>query len=99
MSSKVIGKVLALLDRGYPQGIPQQDYFPLLALLTRSLSEDEVFAIAQVVLRGDDSASATDPEIRAAIHVVTETEPTPAETKRVAARLASVGWPVATPAR
>ena len=103
MSAKVIDNVLALLEQSYPQGIPRQDYFPLLALLTRSLSEGEVIAIAQRVLRGsdsgDESAAASLPEIRAAIHVVTETELTDAEIDRVAARLASVGWPLAEPAR
>ncbi|MDY6998322.1 MAG: DUF3349 domain-containing protein [Actinomycetota bacterium] len=99
MSAKVIDNVLALLERGYPQGIPQQDYFPLLALLTRSLSENEVVQIAQMVLRGNDSGSASAPEIRAAIHVLTEAQPSAEETARVAARLASVGWPLAEPAR
>lgn len=107
MSAKVIDNVLALLEQGYPQGIPRRDYFPLLALLTRSLSEGEVIAIAQRVLRGSDSgddsgeesAAASRPEIRAAIHVVTETELTDAEIDRVAARLAAAGWPLAEPAR
>ena len=106
MSAKVIDNVLALLEQGYPQGIPRRDYFPLLALLTRSLSEGEVVAIAQRVLRGSDSAesgeesaAASLPEIRAAIHVVTETELSDAEIGRVAARLGAVGWPLAEPAR
>lgn len=102
MSSKVIDRVVALLARGYPQGIPRQDYFPLLALLTRWLAEDEVVAIAQMVLRGSESdgeaATASVPEIKAAIHVVTQTELTDQEIDRVAARLATAGWPTAEPA-
>jgi len=34
--------VLDWLHRGYPHGVPPKDYFPLLALLMRSLKEDEV---------------------------------------------------------
>ncbi len=99
MSSNVTDNVLAWLQRGYPEGIPRQDYFPLLAVLAASLSEDDVVKIAQMVLQGNDSEKATAPEIRAAIHVINETEPTPLETRRVTARLAAAGWPLAVPAR
>ena len=80
MSAKVIDNVLALLESGYPQGVPQQDYFGLLALLTRSLSEDEVVAIAQIVLRGNDSGSASAPEIRAAASKSIPASPAPTST-------------------
>ncbi len=99
MSSKVADRVLAWLHQGYPDGIPQQDYFPLLAVLSRSLSEDDVVKIAQTVLQGNDSGGATAPEIRAAIHLIAESEPTPQETRRVTARLAAAGGPLAVPAR
>jgi hypothetical protein len=67
----------------------------LLALLKRSLTEDEVVKAAQTVLRGSESDSVTDAEIREAIQQVTEKEPNPEEIHQVAARLASVGWPLA----
>ena len=51
------------------------------------------------MLRGIDSDAVTQEEIRAAIHVVTDKEPNPEEIHQVAARLASVGWPLATSAR
>ena len=38
----VLENVLAWLHEGYPDGVPPKDYFPLLALLKRSLTEDEV---------------------------------------------------------
>jgi hypothetical protein len=67
----------------------------LLALLKRSLTEDEVVKAAQTVLKGTEADTVTDDEIRAAIHQVTEKEPNPEEIHQVASRLASVGWPLA----
>jgi hypothetical protein len=99
MPENVMDNILGWLHDGYPHGVPPKDYFPLLALLTRSLSEDEVVKVAQIVLRGIDSDAVTQEEIRAAIHVVTDKEPNPEEIHQVAARLASVGWPLATSAR
>jgi hypothetical protein len=91
----VMDNVLAWLHDGYPEGVPPKDYFALLALLKRSLTEDEVVKAAQTVLRGSESDSVTDAEIREAIQQVTEKEPNPEEIHQVAARLASVGWPLA----
>lgn len=99
MADNGFDKVLSWLHDGYPHGVPQKDYFPLLALLTRTLSDDEVVRVAQTILRGNDADSVTPQEIRAAIHVVTDKEPNPEEIHQVAARLASVGWPLAAPAR
>ena len=98
-SPTVLDNVLGWLHEGYPHGVPQQDYFALLALLMRSLSEEEVVRAAQTVLKGTDSDTVTPEEIRAAIHLVTDKEPNPEEMHQVAARLASVGWPLAAQAR
>ena len=38
----VLQRVLDWLHAGYPHGIPQTDYYPLLAFLARSLKPDEV---------------------------------------------------------
>lgn len=35
-------KLIAWLRAGYPNGIPERDYVPLVALLRRRLTEDEV---------------------------------------------------------
>ena len=99
MPENVMDNILGWLHDGYPHGVPPKDYFPLLALLTRSLSEDEVVKVAQIVLRGIDSDAVTQEEIRAAIQLVTDKEPNPEEIHQVAARLALVGWPLATSAR
>lgn len=94
-----LDKVLTWLHNGYPEGVPPTDYFPLLALLKRSLSEEEVVKAAQSILRSSDSDTVTEDEIRAAVHKVIAKEPNPEEIHQVAARLASVGWPLAAPAR
>jgi Protein of unknown function (DUF3349) len=92
----VFNSVLNWLHSGYPHGVPQQDYFALLALLARSLSEDEVVMAAKAVLKSTDhSDTVTEDAIRHAIHQVIEKEPNPEEIYQVAARLASVGWPLA----
>ena len=91
----VLDTVLGWLHRGYPEGVPPKDYFALLALLKRSLTEEEVVKAAQAVLKGASSDTVSEQEIRAAIHTVTDQEPNPDEIHQVAARLASVGWPLA----
>jgi len=94
----VLDNVLGWLHDGYPEGVPQKDYFPLLALLKRSLTEEEVVKAAQSVLKATDSDTVTENEIRGAVHAVIAKEPNPEEIHQVAARLASVGWPLAASA-
>ena len=78
-----------------PDGIPRTDYYPLLALLKRTLTEDEVVQAAFSVLKDSDPDDpVTAEQIRAAIRETTEKEPTGLEINQVAARLASVGWPL-----
>jgi ribonuclease I len=91
--------ILGWLHKGYPEGVPQQDYFALLALLKRSLSEDEVVTAAQSVLKTSTSDTVTEDEIRQAVQSVIDKDPNPEEIHQVASRLASVGWPLAAPAR
>ena len=87
--------VLGWLHKGYPEGVPPKDYYPLLALLKRSLSEDEVVQAAQTILRETDfDTPVTADQIRQAISAVIEKEPNPEEVNQVASRLASVGWPL-----
>jgi ribonuclease I len=95
----VLDNVLRWLHDGYPEGVPPKDYFALLALLKRSLTEEEVVRAAQSILRGSDSDTVTEDEIRTAVQAVIEKEPNPEEIHQVALRLASVGWPLASPVR
>lgn len=93
-----IDDVLEWLHKGYPHGVPQKDYFALLALLTRTLSEREVVLAANTLLRhGDFETPVTEEDIKRSIREVAEKDPNPEEVYQVAARLASVGWPLAAP--
>jgi hypothetical protein len=91
----VLDNVLGWLHEGYPEGVPPKDYFALLALLKRSLTEDEVVKAAQHVLKGTNSDEVTEEEIRTAVQGIIDKEPNPEEIHQVASRLASVGWPLA----
>lgn len=95
----VLDNVLRWLHDGYPEGVPPKDYFALLALLKRSLTEEEVVRAAQSILKGSDSDTVTEDEIRTAVQALIEKEPNPEEIHQVASRLASVGWPLASPVR
>jgi hypothetical protein len=91
--SDVLMKVLGFLRAGYPQGVPASDQVPLLALLRRRLSDDEVLALAsELAASGELPVDATN--IRVAITQITAEMPSPADTDRVKQRLVAAGWPV-----
>lgn len=88
--------ILTWLRAGYPEGVPPKDYFPVLALLKRSLTEDEVVDVARSILKSNDGdIPVTEDEIHDAIEQVTAKAPSPEEIQQVSARLALVGWPLA----
>ena len=88
--------VLDWLHKGYPEGIPPTDYYPLLALLSRSLDEDEVVQATWIAIKqGDPDSPVTGEDLRAAVREVIAKEPNSNEINQVASRLALVGWPLA----
>jgi Protein of unknown function (DUF3349) len=98
-NSGFLNNVLGWLHEGYPEGVPPKDYFALLALLKRSLTEEEVVKAAQSVLKSTDADVVTEAQIHKAVQDVIAKEPNPEEVQQVASRLASVGWPLHAPAR
>ena len=84
----VLDNVLGWLHKGYPEGVPPKDYFALLALLKRSLTEEEVIKAAQTVLKGTNSDTVTEDEIRAAVQASSTRSPTPRRSIR-----SPRGWP------
>ncbi len=91
----VLSSIVGWLRAGYPEGVPEHDYIPLFALLSRQLSEDQVIEIA------DELALAGDPVSAEAIHraaaAVTDVALLDSDVARVSARLAAGGWPLARP--
>lgn len=89
----VLGRIVAFLRTGYPEGVPRTDYFPLMALLPRRLSEDEVVAVASpLAARGMMPIEGTD--IRVAITKITHEVPSEADIDRLKRQLEASGWPI-----
>jgi Protein of unknown function (DUF3349) len=89
----LVARMVAFVRAGYPQGVPKTGYIPLLALLRRRLSDDEVAAVAtQLAARGELNIDTAD--IGAAITRITDELPSPADLDRVQRRLETIGWPV-----
>ena len=89
--NRFLNSVVAWLRAGYPEGIPATDYFPVLALLSRRLSNDEVKLVAHELLdRGDFDHV----DIGVLITRLTDELPAPEDIERVRERLADKGWPL-----
>jgi hypothetical protein len=91
-----LARVLGFLRVGYPDGVPYADQVPLLALLRRRLSDDEVVALAEeLAATGALPVDGTD--IRVAITKLTNEMPSAEDTARVKQLLIDAGWPVSEP--
>ena len=91
--------VLDWLRAGYPEGIPAQDYAPILGVLQRRLTPDEIHAIVDGLagqsMRSDHPITRDD--IEAMIQETVYQRGLPSDVHRVSARLAAGGWPLADP--
>ena len=100
--TKFLAKIVAWIAAGYPEGVPGGDRVPLLALLRRRLTDDEVKAVvAELIARaefGNRSNGEIDPiDIGVLIPQITDALPTPDDVERVRERLAAKGWPLDDP--
>ena len=91
-----LSAVVDWLRAGYPQGVPECDYVPLLALLARRLSAEEVTAVA-AQLREEGRLPVTNTDIGELIMGITDELPRSEDVDRVRSQLASGGWPLADP--
>ncbi|MGO3033200.1 MAG: DUF3349 domain-containing protein, partial [Microbacterium gubbeenense] len=88
-----ISSVLNWLRAGYPEGIPPKDSFPLIALLRRTLIDEDYEAIV-AELAADEEKKIRVRHIRSAIERATSEDPAEEDVREVAARLAAGGWPL-----
>ncbi|GFG73315.1 DUF3349 domain-containing protein [Mycobacterium botniense] len=88
--NRFLNSVVAWLRAGYPEGVPPTDYIPLLALLARRLTNDEVKAVAHELMQ---RADVDDIDIGVLITQFTDELPSPEDVERVRERLAAKGWP------
>jgi hypothetical protein len=87
----VLQSIVEFLRVGYPEGVPQQDYLPLFALLRRRLTDEEVRQVADDLL-AETSDENTSHAIRAAIEQVLNETPSESDVSRVLTQLKSAGW-------
>jgi len=86
--------VMDWLLEGYPAGVPPKDYIPLIALLRRRLSDEEIREIAAEIaeLGGDHTPPA---DIGVSITRLTDALPTPEDIARVEQHLNRYhDWPL-----
>jgi hypothetical protein len=91
-----VSSVVGWLRAGYPEGVPASDYVPLLAVLSRRLSTDEVRSVAAELVR-EGRLPVDDIDIGTVITKVIDELPSEEDVARVRERLAHGGWPLADP--
>lgn len=94
MMTNFLAKIIAWLNEGYPEQVPGPDRVPLLALLKRRLTDDEVKAVAQDLI---DCGKFEKVDIGVLITQITDEMPSPEDIERVRQRLVAKGWPLDDP--
>jgi len=98
-TTSLFRRIVDWLREGYPEGVPGRDRVPLLALLRNTpLTEDEIKEVVREIT--DAASKAPHPtiehdEIAAFIEEHTHHDAGEKNIKRVAAKLAAAGWPLA----
>ena len=103
---QLLASVVRWLRTGYPNGVPSGDYIPLVAILRRQLTDDEVREVADTLVGGDASATThkspttitETPEISridagVEINKVLDELPSETDLARVRSVLVGAGWP------
>ena len=88
----LLARVVGWLREGYPAGVPERDFIPLVALLRRRLSDAEVVAVAQGLIT--DGVLPDRVDVATAIAEVTTELPADTDVQRVRDYLTEHGWPV-----
>jgi hypothetical protein len=90
--SERISSVVALFRAGYPAGAPRLGYVPVLALLPRRVSEDEILALTRK-LAGSNFRRLDRADLGVEITRITDELPLPTDIERVQTRLSAIGGP------
>ena len=91
-----LSAIVDWLRAGYPDGIPERDYVPLIALLARRLTAEEVAMVA-AQLRDEGRLPVSNTDIGELIMSITNELPRQEDVVRVRAQLALGGWPLDDP--
>jgi hypothetical protein len=91
--SGLLARVVEWLRAGYPSGLPERDFVPLVALLRRRLSDEEVQVVARRLVEAGILPSGR-VDIGAEVARVTTELPAERDVQRVRGYLAERGWPV-----
>ena len=92
---RLLRRIVEWLRAGYPDGVPQGDYIPLVAILRRQLTDDEVAEVAAELVEITDVPTEPISKIDAAVLIskVTHEMPHEADIARVQELLEAAGWP------
>ncbi|WP_040160867.1 DUF3349 domain-containing protein [Nigerium massiliense] len=86
-------RLVAWFKAGYPAGIPEEDVLPVMALLRRRLSDQEVQQVGEELER-KGLLPMRPLDVGAAYLKRTDQVPSPEELARVGQRLDEAGWPL-----
>lgn len=89
--NRFLTSIVTWLRAGYPNGVPNTDYLPILALLSRRLTADEIIEVARQLKHLPRPGFI---DVGAEILRITDELPKPTEIERVRAKLAAFGWPL-----
>jgi Protein of unknown function (DUF3349) len=90
-----VARIVAFLRAGYPIGRPAVGYAPLLALLPRRVSDDEILLVISKLVPRRRPVDNVD--IGVEITRVTHEMPLPDDIERVQRRLTAIRWPGGQP--
>lgn len=88
-----VERIVGWLRASYPAGVPDKDFQPLLALMRRRLTEDEVHELGNRLVAGG-LVPADRADVGVGITKVTQALPSPGELDRVMTHLERCGFPV-----
>jgi hypothetical protein len=89
----VLSNIVNWLRAGYPNGVPEADYIPLLAVLSRRLSNEEVKQVAKALVDAG-TLPTENVDIGVLITKLTDEMPREEDVQRVREKLVAYGWPV-----